>query len=84
MQESGEISRMKTKWWMEKRGGGACGVSYVFLGNIFISANFLKSFKFRGKDDKDEGLCKALFQPVTFSSPRDSHFIPLEISLARA
>lgn len=27
MQESGEISRMKTKWWKEKRGGGACGVS---------------------------------------------------------
>lgn len=29
MQESGEISRMKTKWWKEKRGGGACGVSLV-------------------------------------------------------
>lgn len=27
MQESGEISRMKIKWWKEKRGGGACGVS---------------------------------------------------------
>lgn len=28
LQESGEISRLKTKWWKEKRGGGACaGVS---------------------------------------------------------
>lgn len=28
MQESGEISRMKIKWWKEKRGGGKCsGVS---------------------------------------------------------
>lgn len=27
MQESGEISRMRTKWWKEKRGGGACGGS---------------------------------------------------------
>ncbi|KAG5684287.1 hypothetical protein PVAND_013523 [Polypedilum vanderplanki] len=24
MQESGELTRMKTKWWNEKRGGGAC------------------------------------------------------------
>jgi hypothetical protein len=27
LQESGEISRMKTKWWKEKRGGGKCSVS---------------------------------------------------------
>lgn len=26
MQESGEISAMKIKWWKEKRGGGACTV----------------------------------------------------------
>lgn len=26
MQESGEISKMKIKWWKEKRGGGACSV----------------------------------------------------------
>ncbi|KAL7026698.1 hypothetical protein ACKWTF_005131 [Chironomus riparius] len=24
MQESGELARMKNKWWREKRGGGAC------------------------------------------------------------
>lgn len=24
MQESGEITAMKIKWWKEKRGGGAC------------------------------------------------------------
>jgi ionotropic glutamate receptor len=24
MQESGELTRLKTKWWNEKRGGGAC------------------------------------------------------------
>lgn len=27
MQESGEITSMKIKWWKEKRGGGACTVS---------------------------------------------------------
>jgi glutamate receptor, ionotropic, invertebrate len=27
MQESGEITAMKIKWWKEKRGGGACDVS---------------------------------------------------------
>jgi hypothetical protein len=26
MQESGEITSMKIKWWKEKRGGGACTV----------------------------------------------------------
>lgn len=70
MQESGEISRMKTKWWKEKRGGGACGVSVVFLSNATNSANFTKCFQsIVKKDNKDEGLCKALFQPKTFYLP---------------
>lgn len=27
MQEQGVLAKMKTKWWKEKRGGGACLVS---------------------------------------------------------
>lgn len=28
MQESGKLSVLKIKWWKEKRGGGACQVSF--------------------------------------------------------
>jgi len=45
MQESGEISLMKTKWWKEKRGGGACGVSSLFgMKQLFMFIQKCKSF----------------------------------------
>lgn len=28
LQEQGVLTKMKTKWWQEKRGGGACAVSF--------------------------------------------------------
>lgn len=30
LQEQGVLTKMKTKWWKEKRGGGACSVSVQF------------------------------------------------------
>lgn len=30
LQEQGKLTAMKTKWWKEKRGGGACSVSRQF------------------------------------------------------
>jgi glutamate receptor, ionotropic, invertebrate len=30
LQETGELTRMKTKWWKEKRGGGKCDVDSYF------------------------------------------------------
>jgi hypothetical protein len=27
LQEQGHLTKMKNKWWKEKRGGGACAVS---------------------------------------------------------
>jgi hypothetical protein len=38
MQESGEISRLKTKWWKEMRGGGKC--SGVSLELLYIKNNY--------------------------------------------
>lgn len=35
LQEGGKLTRMKNKWWKEKRGGGACPVS----NTTFIFAN---------------------------------------------
>jgi hypothetical protein len=27
LQEQGKLTKLKTKWWKEKKGGGACSVS---------------------------------------------------------
>lgn len=35
LQEQGKLTAMKTKWWKEKRGGGACSVSHL----VFNSQN---------------------------------------------
>lgn len=31
LQEQGRLTRMKDKWWKEKRGGGACTVCISFF-----------------------------------------------------
>lgn len=53
MQESGEISRLKIKWWKEMRGGGACaGVSlkFTFVRIIIIMPVELTMMKNVGFD----------------------------------
>lgn len=42
MQESGEITSMKIKWWKEKRGGGACAVriEFSFGESIVLTCTF--------------------------------------------
>lgn len=55
MQESGEITSMKIKWWKEKRGGGACTVSLRYSTLISIITQLL-SFK----DTADDGGAEEL------------------------
>lgn len=40
LQEEGKLHVLKTRWWKEKRGGGACRVSFAFSTNL-CSANKL-------------------------------------------
>lgn len=46
LQEMGKLSTMKIKWWKEKKGGGACAVSFLnfdfFLWNFYASRGTLK------------------------------------------
>lgn len=37
MQESGEITSMKIKWWKEKRGGGACTVGFPLFSSLSMT-----------------------------------------------
>ena len=41
MQESGRLAALKIKWWKEKKGGGACSVTFYALKSKFqICRNF--------------------------------------------
>lgn len=31
MQESGKLATLKIKWWKEKKGGGACSVTFLLI-----------------------------------------------------
>ncbi|CAG4929973.1 unnamed protein product [Colias eurytheme] len=42
LQEQGKITRMKDKWWKEKRGGGACALS--FKEELMAELRFIFSF----------------------------------------
>lgn len=39
LQESGKLAALKIKWWKEKRGGGACQVSFHRKHLLFIFNN---------------------------------------------
>jgi len=57
MQEQGLLTKMKTKWWQEKRGGGACSVSDLVdpnlwqLVHVWVCAGFGRGLRCRGPGD---------------------------------
>lgn len=49
LQEQGKLTKLKNKWWKEKKGGGACTVSHCRPESgrtlcAYVSGDFMRKF----------------------------------------
>lgn len=51
LQESGKLAALKIKWWNEKKGGGACSVSILYVLMLLFSVSLSLFFSLPNLDE---------------------------------